>query len=64
MTGPRSRARANLDAVVDEVEVDLEDLRAVRDRGRAYPAGVDVEWDVPTVVEPGSEREPHLAHDL
>src|SRR5438105_1367045 len=40
-------AVAHDDAMADEVEVDLEDLVADRDRRGAKPARGNVEWDLP-----------------
>src|SRR6185437_8588032 len=59
-----ARARAGDEPVRDEVELDLEDLAPEWDRRGAESARRHVERHLPTVVEPGSEREPHLADDL
>ena len=50
--------------VVEEVEPDLEGLRAVGDRrGRQAPR-VQVERNVPPVIERGRQRQADLARDL
>src|SRR5665213_905881 len=50
--------------MIDEIEVDLEHARAVRNwRGRQAARG-DVKRDVPGVIEPGGARETDLADDL
>src|SRR6185312_5760632 len=59
-----ARARASDEPVCDEIELHLEDLAPERNRRGTEPTGRHVERDLPAVVEPGSEREPHLAHDL
>src|SRR5689334_517110 len=57
-------ARRHLESVIDEIKLDLEDARAVRDRrGRKAPRG-DVKGDMPGMVEPGRTREPDLADNL
>ena len=64
----RSRAaglrRADDQAMVDEVEVDLAAGRAGVDRRSAEPARSDVERHLPAVIEPRRQREPDLADDL
>src|SRR5207247_7192420 len=60
------RALTGLDQepVVDEVEIELERPRAVRDRGRRQPARGHVEGDVPRVVDPGTPGQADLPDDL
>ena len=50
--------------MIDEVEVDLERARAVRNRRGRQPARGDVKRDVPGMIEPGRAREADLADDL
>ena len=57
-------AGARDEAVADEVELDLEDFVADRDRRGAEPACGNVERNLPAMVEPGRQRQPDLAHDL
>jgi hypothetical protein len=57
-------ARLHHQAVVDEVEIDLKALGAVRDRRGGQPAGGDVVRGMPGVVDPGAPGQPDLAGDL
>src|SRR6185437_12004663 len=57
-------AGAGDETMVDEVEVDLEDLAADRDRRGAEPARRDVERDLPAMVDPRRQLQPDLADDL
>jgi hypothetical protein len=65
----RHRERAALairdqQAMIDEVEVDLEPAAAVRNRRRGQAARADVQRHVPPVVEGRGERQAHLSDDL
>jgi hypothetical protein len=57
-------ARRHDDAMVDEVEVDLEAPGTVRDRRRRETARGHVERHVPRVVDPRRPGEPDLPDDL
>jgi hypothetical protein len=57
-------AEPDVEAVVDEIEVDLENSAAERDRRGREPARGDGEADLPPVVQEGDELELDLAHDL
>src|ERR1700678_3945332 len=50
--------------MVDEIEVDLERARAVRNRRGRQAARGDVKHDVPGVIEPWGARGADLADDL
>src|SRR5665213_275944 len=50
--------------MVDEVEVDLEVARAVRDRRGRQSSRGDIERYMPGVIEPGRAHESNLAGDL
>src|SRR3954452_17134651 len=52
------------EAVADEVELELEDLAADRNRRGSEPARRDVERNLPAVVGPRRQRQPDLADDL
>ena len=56
--------RAREETVSDEIELDLEDFAADRDRRGAEPACGDIERDLPTVIESGGQLQPDLADDL
>lgn len=56
-------AGAGDEAVADEVELDLKDFIADRNRQRAKPACGNVEWNLPAMVDPGRQLQPDLAHD-
>src|SRR5207248_3189803 len=57
-------ALQNAQVVVDEIELDLERVRVVRNRQGGEPARGHVEGDVPGVVRPRRQREPDFAHNL
>jgi hypothetical protein len=50
--------------LADEIELDLEDFIADRDRRRAKPTRAHIERDLPAVVEPRRQCEPDFADDL
>jgi hypothetical protein len=50
--------------VVDKIELNGESAAIRGNRRRAEPAGGDMEGDVPRVVEPRCQRQPHLADHL
>ena len=65
------RERANLagarpaeKAMVEEVELDLEQLAADRDGRGGEAAGADIERHLPAVVDPGRQGKADLADDL
>jgi hypothetical protein len=57
-------AGAGQEAVAYEIELELKDLVADRDRRRAEPPCSHVEGDLPTVIQPGCQGQTDLAHDL
>ena len=60
----RAVAGRNAQAMVDEIEVDLERSRTVRHRRRRQSARRDVERHMPGMIEPGRFGQPDLADDL
>ena len=62
--GTRPVAREDHEAVVDEIEIDLEAARAIGDRRGGEPARGDVEHHVPPVIGHGRQRQADLADDL
>ena len=54
----------DVEAVIEEVEVDLEDPVVERDGAGGQPPGGDREADFPPLVEEGHELQLDLAHDL
>jgi hypothetical protein len=62
--GPAARAGPDLQAVVDEIELDLGGQVAARHGAGGEPARRDVERHVPPVVAEGRERHPDLAQHL
>jgi len=52
------------EAVAGEVELELEDLAADRNRRGAEPARRHVERNLPAVIRPRRQRQPDLADDL
>src|SRR5204863_7532899 len=57
-------ASARDQSMADEVELDLEDFAAGRDRRGAKSACGNIEGDLPTVVEPRRQRQPDFTYDL
>ena len=55
---------SDVQPVLDEVELDVEDTRSVRHRGRGQTSRADVEGDLPPVVDHRRVRESDLADDL
>ena len=56
--------RMDLKGMVDEVEIDLNNPRAVRHRRRGEPAGRDVERHAPPVADHRRERQSDFPDDL
>ena len=62
--GARAVAREDHEAVVDEIEIDLEATGAIGDRRGGEPARGDVERDVPPVIGHRRQRQADLADHL
>ena len=60
----RAVAGRDAQAVVDEIEIDLERPRAVRHRRSRQSARRDVERHMPGMIQPGRFGQPDLADDL
>src|SRR5262245_59676013 len=57
-------AHLDIERVRQEIERHLEYAHVMRYRARGQSARVDIERDVPAVIEPWRRREPDLADDL
>src|SRR5262249_48184441 len=57
-------ARADEEAVINEVEINREGPTAIRDRGRREATGGHIERHVPPVVHRWAADEPNLPHNL
>jgi hypothetical protein len=57
-------AGLNSQLMTDEIEVDLEPSRTVRNGPSGKPSGGNVERYMPRVIDPGTLREANLPDDL
>src|ERR1700688_481357 len=61
---PRAGIASDVERMPDEIELDLESARAVRDRRGGQPGGGNVQRHVPAVIQPGCSHEANFADDL
>src|SRR5580700_6845834 len=60
----RAPTRLDDQLMLDEIELNLEIPVSIRNRRRRQAARVDIESDLPPVVDARTQRHPHLAYNL